>query len=251
VQVLAHFQADPIQGLAPAQVAEARRLHGYNELPPDKATPLTTLMLKQFDDLLVKILLAAAVADLLTTIAQGGAGVTAFVEPFIILLILVANAAVGVATETNAEAAISSLKALEAEVALCVRSGALTTVAMRDIVPGDILEVSVGQKIPADCYVLDVLGGSLQVDQSILTGESGCVDKVAGAIEAPAGAVAQDKHNLLFSGSLVTSGRCSPCACVHLLCMLGVFRTEPSHQLGRSCGVMRTIVHRRVILYHP
>ena len=91
-----------------------------------------------------------------------------------------------------------------------VRGGAARSLPAAAVVPGDLLECSAGEKVPADAYVLD---GSVAVDQSILTGESGSVDKVAGQLLTPAApdAVAQDKHNILFSGSLVTSGRCAAC----------------------------------------
>jgi Ca2+ transporting ATPase len=79
--------------------------------------------LKQFDDLLVKILIAAAIVSFLLAIVNGETGVTAFVEPSVILLILAANAAVGVITETNAEKALEELKAYQAEVAKVLRNG--------------------------------------------------------------------------------------------------------------------------------
>jgi Ca2+ transporting ATPase len=83
------------------------------------------LILKQFDDLLVKILLAAAVVDFLIALSDGNSFGEALVEPLVILAILAANAAVGVVTERNAEDAISELKAYEAESATVVRAGQL------------------------------------------------------------------------------------------------------------------------------
>ena len=209
MQVLERFGCDAASGLTSAQVAEGHRQHGYNELPLQKSTPFWTLVLKQFDDLLVKILLVAALTDFAISISNGERGFTAFVDPLVILVILAANAIVGVLTETNAEAAITALKALEADSATVVRAGRACAVSVRDVVPGDLVDLAVGEKVPADCYVLEVKGSALRVDQSILTGESGSVAKVAGPIEAPAGAVAQDKHDVLFSGSLVTMGRCA------------------------------------------
>ena len=209
MQVLRHLDTHGTDGLDEGQVAAKRLQHGTNELPKPTPTPFVTLVLKQFDDLLVKILIVAAVVDFVITIVDGESGITAFVEPFVILLILAANAAVGVVTETNAEAAISALKALEAESATVIRDGKRKALAVKDIVPGDLVDLAVGEKVPADCYVIAVAGSTLRVDQSILTGESGSVDKVAGPIDAPEATVAQDKHNVLFSGSLVTTGRCA------------------------------------------
>jgi Ca2+ transporting ATPase len=92
-------------------------------LPVEEGTPFWKLILKQFDDLLVKILIAAAIVSFLLAIVNGETGVTAFVEPSVILLILAANAAVGVITETNAEKALEELKAYQAEVAKVLRNG--------------------------------------------------------------------------------------------------------------------------------
>lgn len=131
-QVLEHFNVDPKQGLSDAQAQKHTEIYGkngkgpidfirpqygvliglsiYAELPEDPATPLWELILEQFKDQLVLILLASAVISFVLAIleerAEGASLWTAFVEPSVILLILVANAAVGVIQETNAEKAI-------------------------------------------------------------------------------------------------------------------------------------------------
>lgn len=208
LQLLALLHTSDATGLTPEQAAAAQDKYGPNELPADPQPSLFSLILEQFDDLLVKILLAAAAVDLLIALVNGDTGITAFIDPLVIVLILAANAAVGVATESNAAAAIAALREIQAESARCLRSGTLMSLPVRDLVPGDIVEVRVGDCAPADCYVLRINGASLRVDQSVVTGESGSVGKVAGAIDAGTGAVAQDKINTIFSGSMVTSGRC-------------------------------------------
>ncbi|KAL4420461.1 hypothetical protein ABPG75_010117 [Micractinium tetrahymenae] len=209
-EVLGHYGTDPQRGLSAVQVAEARRLHGRNELAPEPGTPFWKLVLKQFDDLLVKILIVAAVVDLVIALASGERGVGAFVEPSVIVLILVANATVGVVTETNAEKAIEELKAYEADVATVLRDGRWTVVPAAELVPGDFVEVGVGGKVPADTRVVELLSTTLRIDQargpSILTGESGSVAKDPAPVLA-AKAVVQDKTNTLFSGTVVTAGR--------------------------------------------
>lgn len=207
LQLLAHFDTSPTKGLTPDQVVHARAQYGTNEMPTEPPPSVFTLILEQFDDLLVKILLAAAVIDLGLAIVNGETGFTALIDPIVIGLILAANAAVGVATESNAAAAIAALREMEAESSRCLRGGTLITLPVKELVPGDIVEVRVGDKAPADCYVLEIHGAALRVDQSIVTGESGSVDKVAGRIDVPEGAVAQDKINIVFSGSMITSGR--------------------------------------------
>ena len=193
-------------GLREADAAQARRRWGPNELPPDPGTPFWKLVLKQFDDLLVKILIAAAAVSLLIGLADGE-GWSSLVEPGVIVLILVANATVGVLTETNAERAIEELKAYQADVAAVFREGRLRNVPAAELVPGDVVELAVGNKVPADVRLIAVRGEALSVDQSILTGESGSVEKFAGAVSVGVAAVIQDKTCVAFGGTVVTGGK--------------------------------------------
>jgi len=178
-------------------------------MPKEKGQNFVKLVLKQFDDLLVKILIAAAIVSFALA-AVDGDGELAFVEPAVIVLILIANATVGVVTETNAEKAIEELKAYQADLATVLRDGRLRVVKAMELVPGDVVEVSVGAKVPADCRIIGILSSSLRVDQAILTGESGSVEKEANHIDDPEQArraVVQDKTCLLFSGTVVSVGR--------------------------------------------
>ncbi|XP_058222027.1 calcium-transporting ATPase 3, endoplasmic reticulum-type isoform X2 [Rhododendron vialii] len=169
-------------------------------------TPFWRLVLKQFDDLLVKILIAAAAVSFFLALMNGETGLTAFLEPSVILMILAANAAVGVITETNAEKALEELRAYQADVATVLRNGCFSILPATDLVPGDIVEVSVGCKIPADMRMIEMLTDQLRVDQAILTGESCSVGKELGSTLATK-AVYQDKTNILFSGTVVVAGR--------------------------------------------
>ncbi|CAL5220117.1 g2070 [Coccomyxa viridis] len=205
-EVLRHFSLDAKLGLTEVQVNEARAIYGNNELSPDKGTPFWKLVLKQFDDLLVKILLVAAVVDFVIALGSGEEGLSAFVEPLVILAILVANAIVGVVTETNAEKAIEELKAYEADVATALRDGRLHVIPASELVPGDIVEIAVGVKVPADLRLIELFSNVFRVDQSILTGESGSVEKSLAAVPDQK-AVYQDKTCLLFAGTVVTAGR--------------------------------------------
>ncbi|KAG0210430.1 hypothetical protein BGX28_009339 [Mortierella sp. GBA30] len=203
--ILDHFKVDMDKGLTPYQVKTGLERYGKNELPEEDPTPLWELILEQFKDQLVIILLVAAAISLVLAVLEEDDSGTAFVEPIVILLILIANAAVGVVQETNAEKAIEALKEYSPHEAKVLRNGILTRVYASDIVPGDIIEVSVGDKIPADCRILHIHSSNLRVDQALLTGESLSVNKVADIV-ADHRAVKQEQINILFSGTTVVLG---------------------------------------------
>lgn len=123
-----------------------------------------------------------------------------------ILLILIANATVGVVQETNAERAIDALKQYSPDEAKVLRDGHLHKVPACELVPGDIIDVAVGDKIPADARLIVVTSSSFRVDQSILTGESVSVSKQTEPIK-DVEAVRQDMTNMLFSGTTVAVGK--------------------------------------------
>lgn len=205
-EVLAFFNVDPARGLNDTQVEKNRAMHGLNVLPVEEGSPFWKLVLKQFDDLLVKILIVAAIVSFFLALVNGETGFTAFVEPAVILLILAANSAVGVLTETNAEKALAELKAYQAEVATVLRNGMLSIIPASELVPGDIVEVSVGCQVPADLRIVEMFSNQLRVDQAILTGESCSVAKSSERTVVQK-AVYQDKTSILFSGTVVTVGR--------------------------------------------
>ncbi|KAL6843610.1 hypothetical protein ACP4OV_026672 [Aristida adscensionis] len=205
-EVLAAFGVDRTKGLSDSQVEQHARLYGKNVLPQEESTPFWKLVLKQFDDLLVKILIAAAVISFLLARMNGETGLSAFLEPSVIFMILAANAAVGVITETNAEKALEELRAYQADIATVLRNGCFSILPATELVPGDIVEVGVGCKVPADMRMVEMLSHQLRVDQAILTGESCSVAKELESTSTM-NAVYQDKTNILFSGTVVVAGR--------------------------------------------
>ncbi|XP_059169891.1 sarcoplasmic/endoplasmic reticulum calcium ATPase 1-like isoform X1 [Physella acuta] len=209
-EVCAHFGVDENTGLSDEQVKRNTEKYGPNELPAEEGKPLWELILEQFDDLLVKILLLAAIISfVLAWFEETEEQVTAFVEPFVILTILILNAVVGVWQERNAESAIEALKEYEPEIAKVIRSSSKGVQKIRasKLVPGDIVEVSVGDKVPADIRLLKIHSTTLRVDQAILTGESVSVLKHTEPIPDTR-AVNQDKKNILFSGTNIATGKC-------------------------------------------
>jgi Ca2+ transporting ATPase len=122
-----------------------------------------------------------------------------------ILTILILNAVVGVTQESSAEKAIAALQEYSANEAKVVRDGKTVKVKAEDLVPGDVIDIAVGDRIPADCRLLSVHSNSFRVDQAILTGESESVGKETKAIKDRQ-AVKQDQVNMLFSGTTVVNG---------------------------------------------
>lgn len=128
---------------------------------------------------------------------------TAFVEPFVILLILIANAVVGVWQERNAESAIEALKEYEPEMGKVVRSdkSGVQRIRAKEIVPGDVVEVSVGDKIPADIRLTKIFSTTIRIDQSILTGESVSVIKHTDPVPDPRAVNQVRRHSTFFKHS--------------------------------------------------
>ncbi|KAJ3672799.1 hypothetical protein LUZ60_006173 [Juncus effusus] len=206
-EVLEAFGVDPNKGLSDSQVAQNANIFGKNVLPQEESTPFWKLVLKQFDDLLVKILIVAALVSFILAKMNGETFLSSIIEPSVIFMILAANATVGVITETNAEKALEELRAYQADVATVLRNGCFTILPATELVPGDIVEVGVGCQVPADLRMVEILSNELRVDQAILTGESCSVAKELESLLTSKNAVYQDKTNILFSGTVVVSGR--------------------------------------------
>mmetsp|Transcript_21326 Transcript_21326/g.25683 ORF Transcript_21326/g.25683 Transcript_21326/m.25683 type:complete len:1059 (+) Transcript_21326:245-3421(+) len=210
-EVLSFHQTDQSKGLSTKAIEEKRAKYGLNELTAEEKTPLWKLVLAQFDDTLVKILLLAACVSFLLAYLDSAEeeGVRAYIEPFVILLILVINACVGVWQESNAENALEALKEMQSDTAKALRNGVLVPdVPAVELVPGDIVELSEGDKVPADIRVIALKSLTLQIDQALLTGESVEVNKILSPT-AEEDCNIQSKLCMLFSGTAVKKGSCT------------------------------------------
>lgn len=217
----ARLGADPKKGLTNAKVLELRKIHGKNELeaPPPKS--LLALVLEQFEDMLVIILLAAAALSFVLACfeehKEGESAIAAFVEPIVILTILIINAIVGVLQERDAENALEKLKQMQPKFAEVIRDGKLSQLGAEDLVPGDIIKVKQGDRVPADARVLAVGSLTMRVDESSLTGETKTAIKDGAAMtfyetedeEHSNPHSASDKRNMLFSSTTIASGKCT------------------------------------------
>ncbi|KAF6834079.1 calcium-transporting atpase sarcoplasmic endoplasmic reticulum type [Colletotrichum musicola] len=206
-KVLSTLGVNPNTGLTDEQVIASRTKHGKNVIPEDPPTPLWELILEQFKDQLVIILLGSAAVSFVLALFDQEEGWSAFVDPAVILTILILNAVVGVSQESSAEKAIAALQEYSANEANVIRNGQVSRVKAEDLVPGDIVSVHIGDRIPADCRLVAIESNSFAVDQAILTGESESVGKDHAHVVKDDKAVLQDQVNMLFSGTTVVTGR--------------------------------------------
>jgi calcium-translocating P-type ATPase len=173
----------------------ARRLaeHGPNRLPPVKSRGPVTRFLRQFHNVLIYVLIGAA---LVTGALQH------WVDTGVILAVVLANAVIGFIQEGKAEAAMAAIRNMLAPKAAVLRDGLRVSVDGADLVPGDIVLLEAGDKVPADLRVIEARG--LAAQEAILTGESVPVEK--GQTPVAADAALGDRRSMLWSGTLVTQG---------------------------------------------
>jgi len=207
---LKHFGVDLERGLSSQKVLQQREKFGANKLDEQEKKSLLALVLEQFEDTLVRILLvSAAVSFALAYFDEASAteGLTAYVEPIVILTILILNAIVGVWQESSAEQALDALKKLAPDTAFVLRDANWERIDAEDIVPGDIIEMRVGDKVPADLRVIKLKTTTIRIEQSQLTGESQSVTKEVEPVEEK-DTVIQGKTNMLFASTTVSNGSC-------------------------------------------
>lgn len=192
--VMSQMKAHP-SGLSDQEVKDRREQFGANRLTSKRRTTLIEKFISQFKDLMIIILIIAA-------IIAGFAGET--VDAAIILAVVILNAVFGVFQESKAENAIDSLKEMSAPMATVLRNNQSMSIKSEDIVPGDIVLLEAGDVVPADIRLTEA--NSLKIEEAALTGESVPVNKQVDPIEEddlPLG----DRKNLGFMNSNVTSGR--------------------------------------------
>ncbi|GJD08179.1 Sarcoplasmic/endoplasmic reticulum calcium ATPase 1 [Galdieria sulphuraria] len=211
-QVLDALQVDVQRGLTEEQVRQRQAIFGRNQVLQKASVSWWQRIMEQFQDRLVLLLLAAAFISLVLAWNEQSDNGTwnVFIEPVVILTILVINAVIGVVQQTNAERAVEALKAYETDEVIVIRDAEKFPMDAKELVPGDIVELNTGMKVAADMRIVEILSSVLLVDQSILTGESISASKVSEPIQQVSNQrlVIQDKANILFQGTTITQGRC-------------------------------------------
>ena len=192
-EVVLLLETDVASGLTTSAAEGRLRRFGANLLPEAEVSGPVVRFFRQFHNPLVYVLLAAGVITLVL-----GDGV----DSAVIFGVVLVNALVGFVQESKAEAALDALRSMVGTEARVRRDGRQRTVRSEELVPGDVVLIEAGDKVPADLRLLDL--AELQVDESALTGESVPVpkDEVVLAAATPV----TDRHNMVYSGTLVTHG---------------------------------------------
>lgn len=183
------------QGLSDYDVQKRQEIYGYNELIEGKRTSTFAVFFGQFKDLLVIILMIAAIISFLLGEVE---------STIVILIVIILNAILGTVQHTKAEQSLDNLKALTSPVSKVMRNNQIVEIDSEDIVVGDLLYLEAGDYISADGRLVE--SHNLLINESSLTGESLVVEKSTAPIKEDRVTIG-DKKNMVFTGSFVTNGR--------------------------------------------
>lgn len=194
------FETDMIKGLSSEQVEEKRSVYGTNEIVSKNKKSIAKMILEQFQDFMIIILIIAAVISGIVGQSNG----EGFTDSIIILVIVILNAVIGVIQELKAQKSLESLKNLSAPHSKVIRDGNLQDLESKYLVPGDIVVLETGDYVPADLRLIEAV--NLKTQEASLTGESLPVEKTTEKIDKEDIGIG-DRLNQAFSSSLVTYGR--------------------------------------------
>ena len=192
--VLVELKTNPDHGLSDAEAQKRFVRYGPNRLPEQKPRSALIRFISQFHNLLIYVLLATAVITAL---------LDHWADTFVILGVVLVNSIIGYIQEGKAEDALQAIKNMLSSHALVLRNEKKTTIPAIDLVPGDIVMLQSGDKVPADLRLITVK--NLQIQEAALTGESVPIEKRSQTVVQDA--VLGDRFNLAYSGTLVTFGQ--------------------------------------------
>src|SRR6201991_779971 len=193
-KVVGRLTTDSAKGLDPADAAARLQKYGPNRLPEGKKRGPFARFLAQFNNILIYVLLAAGFTKLMLNL---------WVDASIIFGVVILNAVLGFIQEGKAEKALDSIRNMLSVDARTLRGGEARVIAAEQLVPGDVVLLESGDKIPADLRLTEVK--NLRTEEAALTGESVPAGKAAAA--GAANATVGDRTGMAFSGTLVVSGR--------------------------------------------
>lgn len=222
-ETLKELSAQPQTGLSASKAAALLAQYGENRLKEKKKKTNLQRFLEQFKDVMILILLAAALVSFIIACIEGNP--IEFFEPALILIIVVLNAVMGMLQESKAEKALDALKSMSAPHARVIRDGEEKIIDAAGLVPGDIIKLEAGDFVPADARLLKSV--SLKSEESALTGESVPSEKNAQSQvkeDAPLG----DRSNMVFSGCSITYGTA----------LAVVTQTGMNTEMGKIAGLL-------------
>ncbi len=200
-QLKQNLNADLTNGLSEEQAATRLAQYGQNKIRGQKKKTNLRRFLDQFRDVMILILIAAALTSFVIACFEGG--LEEFFEPVLILLIVILNAVLGVLQENRPDKPLDALKSLSAPHARVIRGGTEQIIDAAFLVPGDVIHLEAGDFVPADARLLR--SADLRSEESALTGESLPAEKDASA-DIPESAPLGDRANMVFSGCSITYG---------------------------------------------
>lgn len=212
-------------GLSADQAKDRLQRFGRNELPEPKPITIYELFKQQFEDRLIQVLLIVATISAISSfveardiVGEEGFQIQYFIEPFIIMLILVINATVGVWQQLSAIRSIDALKKMQPRLATVLRKNKQTGESQwiadfdaSELVPGDVVQMNVGEFVPADVCVASLESSIFTTDESALTGETYSVSKIpfdqSNHAEGDSKRTISEQTSMAFSGTIITAGR--------------------------------------------
>lgn len=218
-EVCRYWQSEPRLGLNPATVEQRQGQYGYNNLRQRKMISIPAILISQFNDFMVTVLLAAAVLS--GFLGQWDDAIT-------IMTIVIINAFLGFIQEYKAERSLMALKQLSAPRAKCRRQGVTMVIPASELVPGDIVEIEPGDRVPADARLLTIF--NLECDEAALTGESVPRSKFPEVI-ADEDTQLGDRRNMVYAGTTVTRGKG----------LAVVVATGMKTQIGQIAGMLEEV----------
>lgn len=195
-KIISHFNTDITNGLSSKAAEELLSKNGKNKLIAKKKKTLLELFLSQINDVMIYILIAAALIS--TFVGEVS-------DSIIIVIVILINAIIGVVQENKAEKALEALKSLSTPKALVKRDGKILEIPSEDVVLGDLVIIDAGRYIPADLRLIESI--NLKIDESAFTGESVPAEKDASIVLAKNDVSIGDKLNMAFMSTLATYGR--------------------------------------------